>query len=134
MGLYALLERNIVIQLTESEQGVPVPPTPYVYWVPVPDGGAVQLGWRATFNEVWTFAPSTEQELRDAAALRKWELLNAASAWLQLNSLQFRVDLATASPQEQALLVAYKQYCVDVSDIDKQAGYPAIINWPVAPF
>ncbi|WP_447796229.1 phage tail assembly chaperone [Pseudomonas moraviensis] len=31
-------------------------------------------------------------------------------------------------------MLAHKQYCIALSDIDQQSGYPANITWPVAPY
>lgn len=134
MNLYALVEYSKVTQLKESEVAPDAPASAYAFWVNITGNTEVRVGWGATFNEVWTFTPPSDVDLRNAAEEQKWQLLNVAAAWLQLNSLQFKVDVAVASPQEQALLIAYKNYCIAVSDIGKQTGYPVTIDWPVAPY
>ncbi|WP_256584953.1 tail fiber assembly protein [Pseudomonas sp. FW305-3-2-15-E-TSA2] len=72
--------------------------------------------------------------MRDEAQQQKWQLLNVAAGWLLLNSLNYKVETGVATPAEQALLLTHKQYCIAISDIDKQPGYPATIVWPVAPY
>ncbi len=134
MNLYALVEYSKVTQLKESEVAPDAPASACAFWVNITDNTEVFVGWGATFNEVWTFTPPSDVDLRNAAEEQKWQLLNVAAAWLILNSLQFKVDVAVASPQEQMLLIAHKNYCIAVSDIDKQAGYPVTIDWPLAPY
>jgi hypothetical protein len=134
MNLYVLVEYHRVTQLKESEVAPDAPASPSSSWVDVTGNTEIRIGWGATFNEVWTFTPPSDEDLRNAAEQQKWQLLNVAAGWLQLNSLQFKVDVAVATPQEQALLVAHKNYCIAVSDIDKQAGYPVTIDWPVVPY
>ena len=75
-----------------------------------------------------------EEELRNKAEQQKWQLLNGAANWLLMNSLQFKVDVGVATSEDQARLLAQKQYCIALSDIDQQSGYPANIAWPVAPY
>ncbi|KAK52535.1 caudovirales tail fiber assembly domain protein [Bordetella bronchiseptica OSU054] len=38
-----------------------------------------------------------------------------------------------ATPEEQASLIAWKQYRVALNRIEQQAGYPTEILWPTAP-
>lgn len=134
MNLYALVEYNKVTQLKESEVSPEAPASPTSFWVDVTGNTQIRVGWSATFDGVWTFTPPSEQDLRDEAQQQKWQLLNVAAGWLLLNSLNYKVETGVATTAEQALLLTYKQYCIDVSDIDKQSGYPVTIVWPVAPF
>ncbi|MBX8467560.1 MULTISPECIES: tail fiber assembly protein [unclassified Pseudomonas] len=134
MNLYALVEYGKVTQLRESEVIPDAPASPTSFWVDVTGNSEIRVGWSATFNEVWTFTPPSDEELRNEAEQQKWQLLNFAANWLLLNSLQFKVDLGVASAADEAQLLAHKQYSIAVSDIDKQPGYPANIVWPVAPY
>ncbi|WP_085605237.1 MULTISPECIES: tail fiber assembly protein [unclassified Pseudomonas] len=134
MNLYALVEYSKVTQLRESEVIPDAPASPTSFWVDVTGNSEIRVGWSATFNEVWTFTPPSDEELRNEAEQQKWQLLNFAANWLLLNSLQFKVDLGVASAADEAQLLAHKQYSIAVSDIDKQPGYPANIVWPVAPY
>ncbi|PWB32641.1 phage tail protein [Pseudomonas sp. NDM] len=134
MSLYALVEYNRVVQLKESEVMPEPPASPTSVWVDVTGSTDIRVGWSATFNGVWTFFAPTEEELRNEAELQKWQLLNGAANWLLMNSLQFKVDVGAATSDDRARLLAHKQYCIALSDIDQQSGYPASITWPVAPY
>jgi hypothetical protein len=134
MNLYALVEYNKVVQLKESEVRPDAPASPTSVWVDVTGSTGMRVGWGATFNGIWLFTPPTDEDLRNEAEQQKWQLLNFAANWLLLNSLQFKVDVGIATAQDQARLLAHKQYSIAVSDIDKQPGYPANIVWPVAPY
>jgi hypothetical protein len=57
-----------------------------------------------------------------------------AIQWLVSNPLQYKKDLEIATPAEEAALLSYKQYFIALSEVKDQSGYPAAINWPVAPF
>ncbi|MFJ2389893.1 MULTISPECIES: tail fiber assembly protein [Pseudomonas] len=106
------------------------------HWVDITNNTAVQVGWKAsTVNFVdWVFSELTYQDHADEATAKKLELLSAAVNWLKLNPLQYSIDLGVATPEEEALLLAYKQFYVGVARVEKQSGYPYTINWPVAPF
>lgn len=134
MSLYALVEYNRVVQLKESEVILEPPASPTSVWVDVTGSTDIRVGWSATFNGVWTFSAPTEEELRNEAEQQKWQMLNGAANWLLMNSLQFKVDVGVATSDDQARLLAHKQYCIALSDIDQQSGYPANIAWPVAPY
>lgn len=56
-----------------------------------------------------------------------------AEATLRINPLQDAVDLEEATAEEVALLKKWKQYRVALSRIELQAGFPAAVDWPVAP-
>lgn len=47
--------------------------------------------------------------------------------------LQDAVDIDEATDAEVALLKAWKKYRVALNRLPDQAGYPATIDWPVAP-
>ncbi|WP_367083369.1 tail fiber assembly protein [Pseudomonas sp. HOU2] len=105
-------------------------------WVDITANPAVQVGWKAeTINYVdWVFSEPTYQEREKDVAQDALELLTAASKWLLVHPLQYKADLGVATPDDQALLLAYKQYCVELGDMSKQSGYPYTVNWPLAPF
>ncbi|MDD1000437.1 MULTISPECIES: tail fiber assembly protein [Pseudomonas] len=106
------------------------------FWVDITGNTDVQLGWKATtVNYVdWIFSEPTYEEREKDVAHDVLTLMNVAGQWLLLHPLQYKDDVGVATPEEQALLTAYKQYCIDVSEVKKQSGYPNIVNWPVAPF
>jgi hypothetical protein len=140
MSRYAYVQfsgRANVFQVLETDQGVPVvdPGWPWGVWVDITGNNDVQVGWHADLiNEVWTFTPLTEQEQADQASGRMQELLESAGRWLMFHPLQYKADISVASTAEQTQLVEFKQYCIAVAEVINQPGYPATINWPVAPF
>lgn len=48
-------------------------------------------------------------------------------------TLQDAVDLAEATPEEEAQLPAWKRYRVALNRVPQQAGYPGTIDWPPEP-
>lgn len=105
------------------------------FWVDITANPAVQVGWKGSnLTGEWIFSEPTFQDLEKDVAQEVLELLNTAGQWLLLNPLQYKADLGVATPAEEAQLLAYKQYCVGVSEMKKQSGYPYTVNWPVAPF
>lgn len=75
-------------------------------------------------------APTPEQVLKSANEKRD-ELL--AKAALRVAPLQDAVDLGDASADDEALLIKWKQYRVDVNRISRQPGFPSTITWPIEP-
>ncbi|PKA71497.1 virus tail fiber assembly protein lambda gpK [Pseudomonas baetica] len=54
-------------------------------------------------------------------------------AVLRIAPLQYAEDIGDASPDEQLLLLEWKFYSVELNRIEKQAGFPEQITWPIAP-
>ena len=54
-------------------------------------------------------------------------------AVLRIAPLQYAEDIGDASHDEQLLLIEWKLYSVELNRIEKQAGFPDEITWPVAP-
>lgn len=50
-----------------------------------------------------------------------------------ITPLQDAVDLGTATPEESAMLLAWKRYRVELNRVPTQAGYPDEIDWPAPP-
>ncbi|AZE40611.1 hypothetical protein C4K05_1252 [Pseudomonas chlororaphis subsp. aureofaciens] len=48
--------------------------------------------------------------------------------------MQYKLDLGVTTLADEALLLAYKQYYIAVSEVKNQSGYPHSVNWPAAPF
>lgn len=126
-----------VMEVVEADEKPAIYPNGvYGYWVDVTDNTAVQVGWKATTVDFvnWVFSELTYQDHADEATAKKLDFLTAAVSWLKLNPLQYSIDLGVATPEEEALLLAFKQFYVGVAGVEKQSGYPYTINWPVAPF
>lgn len=135
MSLYAKIEAGKITQLLDSEEEKPADFNPFYQWVDVTDVADIGLDYRATFmNGIWTFTKPTEADIRNEADLQKNQLLNNAVFWLLNNPVHYKVDIGLATPAEEALCLAYKQYFVAVSEVINQPDYPYTVNWPVAPF
>jgi hypothetical protein len=126
-----------VVQIMDSDQSMPAsdPNVPWVVWADVTGNTDVQVGWKAEqINGVWTFTEPTYEELLNQALGRTQQLLEEAGRWLMFNPLPYKIDLGIATPSDEALLLAYKQYFVAVSEVKNQPSYPRNINWPVVPW
>lgn len=75
--------------------------------------------------------PATDEQLSARAGAERDRLLSEAA--LRIAPLQDAVDLGDATPSDEAGLLVWKQYRVDVNRITRQAGYPQSIDWPVKP-
>ena len=49
------------------------------------------------------------------------------------SDLEDAVDIDEASDEDLTLLKEWKKYRVALSKVPVQAGYPTVIDWPVAP-
>ena len=49
------------------------------------------------------------------------------------SDLQDAVDIDEASDEDLTLLKEWKKYRVALSKVPVQAGYPTVIDWPIAP-
>ncbi|QNK71672.1 tail fiber assembly protein [Variovorax sp. PAMC26660] len=56
-----------------------------------------------------------------------------ADATLRIGPLQDAIDIGEATDAETAALKLWKQYRVDLSRIETQAGFPKSVVWPKAP-
>lgn len=56
-----------------------------------------------------------------------------AYATSMIDPLADAVEMDEATPAEVAALKAWKQYRLALSRIEQQAGFPASVEWPVAP-
>lgn len=70
--------------------------------------------------------PTAEQVLG-----RRNTLLGEAA--LRIDPLKDAVDLGDATPDEEALYTAWRQYRVKLMRIEQQPGFPASVDWPKAP-
>lgn len=85
------------------------------------------------FGAVATYAPPvfSDEELARQALEKRDDLLTEAG--LRIAPLQDAVDIGESTAEEEAELVQWKRYRVQVNRIDQQAGYPRDIVWPVKP-
>ncbi|RCL23021.1 phage tail protein [Pseudomonas sp. AFG_SD02_1510_Pfu_092] len=78
--------------------------------------------------------------LNEAAQLegRRQEVLAARDERLAVASARIAplldaVELGRATEAEQALLLAWRHYRVDLGRIEQQDGYPLAVEWPPSP-
>lgn len=87
------------------------------------------------FTPPEVLAPPSPEVLADHdaehAMARYLELRQMAD--FKAGPLQDAVDLAEATPQEEAQLLAWKRYRVALNRVPQQAGYPGTIDWPPEP-
>ncbi|PMX01587.1 hypothetical protein C1X59_11865 [Pseudomonas sp. FW215-R2] len=143
MNRYAFMELMagysfyVVNQIVEAESQPPFPTQGGAmdYWMDVTANPEVQVGliYRYSGSAPGFFEPVYGDYLAIAAARKKQRFIIAAE-WLTYNPLQYRVELGAATPAEVTQWQAYKQYIVDLTEINNQAGYPTALHWPVAPF
>ncbi|MBK3434847.1 tail fiber assembly protein [Pseudomonas fluorescens] len=74
--------------------------------------------------------PSIEQLTMIALAERDRLLALAA---IRIAPLQDAVDLKRETPDVLARLKQWKEYRVDLNEVQLQDDFPAAINWPLAP-
>ncbi|PCR97095.1 tail fiber assembly protein [Pseudomonas allokribbensis] len=143
MNRYALMELisgysfYLVNQIVEAESQPPLPEQtgPMDYWMDITTNPEAQVGliYRYLGPEPGFFQAVYSDYVAIAAARKKLRL-DIADRWLPFNPLQYRVELGAATPAEVTQWQAYKQYIVDLTEINNQPGYPTALNWPVAPF
>jgi len=89
-------------------------------------------------NIDWSQLITKEMKAQAAAAERLAAVIaeiamRRAAADKAIAPLQDAVDIDEATDAEVALLKAWKKYRVALNRLPDQAGYPATIDWPVAP-
>ncbi len=86
----------------------------------------------------WSQTITTEMKAAAEAAERLSRAQQQQAALRQvadnaIEPLQDAVDLGMATPEESAMLLAWKRYRVELSRVPTQAGYPDEITWPAPP-
>lgn len=75
--------------------------------------------------------PESSEVIRSRALVNRDELLSVAA--LRIAPLQDAVDIGVSTLEDEALLVAWKRYRVELNRIDKSPDFPHRIVWPVLP-
>jgi hypothetical protein len=125
-----------VAEIIESEETPLTPPQGISgSWYQVATDTIVQVGWKATYAATgWVYSEPTYQDYADLVLTRIRQRIGAASSWLDLNPVHYKVNLGVATPEEQATWTSYQQYYIAVTAVKNQPDYPFTIEWPVAPF
>lgn len=75
--------------------------------------------------------PPVPAPTADVVLLQRDALL--ISAALRVAPLEDAIDLGVETPEEVSELTAWKEYRVALNRIEQQDGFPADVEWPVAP-
>lgn len=139
MKTYAHVYNGFVIELFSTDQDITTLFHPSLIWVDVTDQPDVAPGWAAEqVDGEWIIGPyvpppPTHAELLAAATSTRDSLLRLANDRLIIQPLQFKKDLGLSTTEEDAALLAWKQYCVDVRNTEAQPGWPGVVIWPDLP-
>jgi hypothetical protein len=125
-----------VAEIIESEEMPQTPPAGISgSWSAVAMDTMVQVGWKATYSATgWVYSELTYDDYANLVQTRIRQRIGVASGWLDLNPVQYKVNLGVATPEEEAAWIAYQQYYIAVTSVKSQPDYPFAIQWPVAPF
>ncbi|MFD2882857.1 tail fiber assembly protein [Pseudomonas lini] len=107
-------------------------------WVDVTALPKIDYSWNAVnTNGVWTFTDSDPWGQQSALAIQlrsaRMPRIERANATLASTALAYKVELGLATPADEAGLLAYKQFFIDMSNVNKQPGYPLTVTWPEVP-
>lgn len=97
--------------------------------VAIPEGVEVQQGY--TYND-GVFAAPVPPVPTAEEVLRKRDVLLVLAA-TRIAPLQDAVDIGEATAEEEAALLAWKQYRVKLNRIQLQVGFPVEVQWPAEP-
>jgi hypothetical protein len=139
MNRYAFISFTTfkVYQVLETDEGTPGSPPDGLWgqWVDVTGNPDVAVGWNArSVNNQWDLHAPTYDEVAAEVKVVATQRLSDAKGWLTFNPFDYKKDLGIATPDEEAALLAYKQYVIAVCDFKNQAGYPYTVVWPTVPF
>lgn len=132
MSQYARIFDGKVAELFETDGDITEMFHPDLIWIEIPSGLNVSIDWTWSADSGFSApAAPTPQEIKNKALTERSALLIWAGQ--QIAQLQDAVDLDEATEAELVKLKEWKQYRVSLSRLDQQAGWPADIQWPVAP-
>lgn len=127
---------SVVLQVLDTDGPAPAVPAnePFGHWQNVTGDTTAQPGMKMSYTPYGlTFTELLPDERERFTNGRLQQRFDQAKQWLTFNPLHYKVDLGLATPEEEAALVAFKQYYVAVSEVTNQNTFPQI-DWPVAPF
>jgi hypothetical protein len=126
----------VVLQVLDTEGEPPAIPAnePISAWRNVTGDTTAQPGYKLQLGPYGeSFLPLTPDELEGVIRGRLQQRFDKVEQFLKFNPLQYKVDLAVATPEEWSQLRAIKQYYLDVCATTEQNTFPEVI-WPIAPF
>lgn len=100
----------------DSLQATELEPPPFAVWN--------KTAWRVDAEAQRTaLTVQAQQEIQQ----------KLAAAYSRRRPLEDAVELGMASADEKAVLTIWKRYCVELSRVPQQAGFPVDISWPDEP-
>ncbi|MEO6679956.1 MAG: tail fiber assembly protein [Pseudomonas sp.] len=136
MKKYARIVNGLVDNIYETNNPIIEEfPTDQV-WVEVVGDTLVDYSYRAVnTNGVWSFdgSPYWQSELGNQLRRERAARLDKVINSVATTALLAKVELGLATAADQAYLLAYTQYCVAFSEVNKQPGFPLTIVWPERP-
>lgn len=107
-------------------------------WVDVSALTKIDYSWNAVNTDgVWTFTDSDMWGQPSSLAMQmrseRTNRFDKVSTTLTSSALVQKVELGLATPAEEAALLAYKQFFIAMSEVNKQPGYPLSVAWPQIP-
>lgn len=139
MKTYAHVYNGFIVELFSTDEDISTLFHPSLIWVDITESPEVIAGWAAEqINGEWVMGPyvpppPTYEELQIAARNTRDSLLRQANDRLIIQPLQFKRDAGVSTPSEDAALSLWKQYCIDVSNVEQQPGWPGEVVWPNIP-
>lgn len=92
------------------------------------------------FGPVTPYTASADEVRNQVKALTEEASGKIAVLQIEVNNLQYAVELGMATPEEaarlepaKAELLAWKRYSVLLSRVEGQPGFPASVQWPQKP-
>lgn len=138
MKTYANISDGMVQYLLPTDGDISEMFHPDMIWVDITGASPAPVaGWAAVEADgAWSFAAPippvpTDAELKAAAMAKRDALLSAASDATAGMADAYIAGLLDAA--DMATFKAFATYQLDLNKIDKQAGYPTTIDWPIAP-
>jgi hypothetical protein len=108
-------------------------------WVDITGSSSNQVdyGYNAVNSDgLWSFNsgfPWPQSALGEQMRNEKIKRLDNVMTSVASSGLQFKVDLGVATAAEQAYLIAFKEYCIAFTQVNKQPDFPLTIVWPELP-
>lgn len=125
--MWALIIDGIVRELTDEDPEGRFHPD--LIWVTC--DSSVMVGWSYVAG---AFAPPPAPSIGDLLLdVREKQQALMQLAGAAIAPLQDASDLGEATQAEQARLIAWKRYRVELNRIEQQSGYPQAVVWPTVP-
>lgn len=138
MNTYANIADGVLQYLLPTDGDITEMFHPDMIWVDVTSASPSPAeGWTASEADgIWSFSAPvprvlTDAELKATALSQRDAMLSQANEVTAGMGDAFLADLL--SDADKAMFKAYAAYKLALNKIEKQSGFPAAIDWPIAP-